>query len=94
MMNVPPGDGPFPVVILCHGYVPLEQYATGDGTVGVLDLVTAVFFLVLMLRLDLGLTAIVVGCLAFELLALRAINRRSEGISRAKAASITSRRAR
>ena len=32
MMNVPPGDGPFPVVILCHGYVPLKEYATGDGT--------------------------------------------------------------
>ncbi|HQZ45489.1 MAG TPA: NHLP family bacteriocin export ABC transporter peptidase/permease/ATPase subunit [Usitatibacteraceae bacterium] len=47
----------------------------------VLDLVTAVFFLVLMLRLDAGLTAIVAGCLAFELLALRAVNRRMDGIS-------------
>ena len=34
-----------------------------------LDLVTAVFFLALMLRLDAGLTAIVVACLAFELAA-------------------------
>ena len=47
----------------------------------VLDLVTAVFFLALMLRLDIGLTGIVVGCLAVELLALRAITRRTEGIS-------------
>ncbi|MBL0143207.1 MAG: NHLP family bacteriocin export ABC transporter peptidase/permease/ATPase subunit [Betaproteobacteria bacterium] len=48
----------------------------------VLDLVTAVFFLILMLRLESGLTAIVVSCLAFEIAALRAINRRTEGISR------------
>jgi NHLM bacteriocin system ABC transporter peptidase/ATP-binding protein len=46
-----------------------------------LDLLTAVFFLALMLRLDLGLTALVVACLAFELAALRAINRRMEGVS-------------
>ncbi|MDH5263453.1 MAG: NHLP family bacteriocin export ABC transporter peptidase/permease/ATPase subunit [Betaproteobacteria bacterium] len=47
----------------------------------VLDLVTAVFFLALMLRLDAGLTGIVLACLAVELLALRAITRRVEGIS-------------
>ncbi len=47
----------------------------------VLDLVTAVFFLALMLRLDVGLTGIVVACLAVELVALRAITRRTEGIS-------------
>ncbi|MGE0355403.1 MAG: NHLP family bacteriocin export ABC transporter peptidase/permease/ATPase subunit [Burkholderiales bacterium] len=47
----------------------------------VLDLVTAVFFLALMVKLDAGLAALVVGCLAFELVALRAVNRRMEGIS-------------
>jgi len=48
----------------------------------VLDLLTAVFFLALMLRLDTGLTAIVVGCLAVEIVALRAVNLRTDGISR------------
>ncbi len=48
----------------------------------VLDLLTAVFFLVLMLRLDTGLTAIVAGCLAVEIVALRAVNLRTDGISR------------
>ncbi len=47
----------------------------------VLDLVTAVFFLALMLRLDTGLTALVLACLASELAALGAITRRNEGIS-------------
>jgi ABC-type bacteriocin/lantibiotic exporter with double-glycine peptidase domain len=47
----------------------------------VLDLVTAFFFLFLMLRLDTGLTAIVVVCLALEIAALGAINRRTEGIA-------------
>ena len=47
----------------------------------VLDLVTAVFFLALMLRLDAGLTALVLACLACELAALRAITRRMEGVS-------------
>ena len=47
----------------------------------VLDLVTAVFFLGLMLRLDVGLTALVLACLACELAALRAINRVNEGVS-------------
>jgi len=32
MMNVPQGRGPFPVVILCHGYIPTAKYATGNGT--------------------------------------------------------------
>jgi ABC-type bacteriocin/lantibiotic exporter with double-glycine peptidase domain len=47
-----------------------------------LDLVTAFFFLFLMLRLDAGLTTIVVACLAVELFALRVINARTEGFSR------------
>ncbi|HYF65638.1 MAG TPA: hypothetical protein VD886_22610, partial [Herpetosiphonaceae bacterium] len=32
MMNLPYGDGPFPVVILNHGYYPLDVYQTGNGT--------------------------------------------------------------
>ncbi len=32
MLNVPRGAGPFPVVILNHGYYPLDVYRTGNGT--------------------------------------------------------------
>jgi dipeptidyl aminopeptidase/acylaminoacyl peptidase len=32
MMNRPKGDGPFPVVILNHGYYPLDLYQTGNGS--------------------------------------------------------------
>lgn len=32
MLNRPKGVGPFPVVILNHGYYPLDVYKTGDGT--------------------------------------------------------------
>lgn len=32
MLNVPRGDGTFPVVILNHGYYPLDVYQTGNGT--------------------------------------------------------------
>lgn len=32
MLNRPRGDGPFPVVILNHGYYPLDVYQTGNGT--------------------------------------------------------------
>ena len=32
MLNLPYGDGPFPVVILNHGYYPLDVYQTGNGT--------------------------------------------------------------
>ncbi|HEX6291044.1 MAG TPA: prolyl oligopeptidase family serine peptidase [Herpetosiphonaceae bacterium] len=32
MLNQPKGDGPFPVVILNHGYYPLNVYKTGNGT--------------------------------------------------------------
>jgi uncharacterized protein len=32
MLNMPRGDGPFPVVILAHGYYPLDVYRTGNGT--------------------------------------------------------------
>ncbi len=47
----------------------------------VLDLLTASFFLVLMLRLDAGLTAIVAAGVAAEVAALAAINRRIDGLS-------------
>ncbi len=59
----------------------VAQTVSADLAHLVLDLVTAAFFLFLMLRLDVGLTALVAGCLAFELAALRAINRRMEGVS-------------
>jgi len=32
MMSVPKGNGPFPVIILCHGYVHPSKYATGTDT--------------------------------------------------------------
>jgi fermentation-respiration switch protein FrsA (DUF1100 family) len=32
MMNIPRGSGPFPVVILDHGYFKPAEYKTGDGT--------------------------------------------------------------
>lgn len=32
MMNIPQGIGPFPVVILNHGYFKPSEYKTGDGT--------------------------------------------------------------
>jgi dipeptidyl aminopeptidase/acylaminoacyl peptidase len=32
MLNRPRGDGPFPVVILNHGYYPLDAYQTGNGS--------------------------------------------------------------
>jgi dipeptidyl aminopeptidase/acylaminoacyl peptidase len=32
MMNLPNGAGPFPVVILNHGYYPLDVYQTGNGS--------------------------------------------------------------
>src|SRR3954451_4412210 len=32
MLNLPKGAGPFPVVILNHGYYPLDVYQTGNGS--------------------------------------------------------------
>jgi dienelactone hydrolase len=32
MMNVPKGRGSFPVIILCHGYIHPDKYATGNDT--------------------------------------------------------------
>jgi ABC-type bacteriocin/lantibiotic exporters, contain an N-terminal double-glycine peptidase domain len=46
-----------------------------------LELVTASFFFVLMVRMDLGLSAIVVGCSAIELLAWRSLASRTAEVS-------------
>jgi len=32
LMNLPPGEGPFPVIILNHGYFDPASYVPGDGT--------------------------------------------------------------
>lgn len=37
MMNIPRGNGPFPVVILDHGYFKPSEYKTGDGTIHAAD---------------------------------------------------------
>ncbi len=37
MMNIPRGVGPFPVVILDHGYFKPAEYNTGDGTIRAAD---------------------------------------------------------
>lgn len=31
VMNVPDGDGPFPVLVLAHGYIEPRRYVTGQG---------------------------------------------------------------
>jgi dipeptidyl aminopeptidase/acylaminoacyl peptidase len=31
VMNLPHGDGPFPVIVLAHGYIDPADYETGDG---------------------------------------------------------------
>lgn len=47
MLNRPRGDGPFPVVILNHGYYPLDVYQTGNGTQLAADYLAARGFLTL-----------------------------------------------
>ncbi len=37
MMNLPRGDGPFPVIVLNHGYYDPAQYHTGNGTQNAAD---------------------------------------------------------
>jgi dipeptidyl aminopeptidase/acylaminoacyl peptidase len=37
MMNIPHGAGPFPVVVLDHGYFKPAEYKTGDGTIRAAD---------------------------------------------------------
>jgi dienelactone hydrolase len=45
MLNRPNGEGPFPVVILNHGWYPLDVYQTGDGTRRAADYLAANGFL-------------------------------------------------
>lgn len=47
MLNRPRGDGPFPVVILNHGYYPLDVYVTGNGTKQAADYLAARGFMTL-----------------------------------------------
>lgn len=47
MLNRPRGDGPFPVVILAHGYYPLDVYETGNGTKTAADYLASRGFLTL-----------------------------------------------
>ena len=47
MLNRPKGTGPFPVVILNHGYYPLDVYQTGNGTQLAADYLAARGFLTL-----------------------------------------------
>jgi dipeptidyl aminopeptidase/acylaminoacyl peptidase len=46
-MNVPTGDGPFPVIIALHGYIEPERYNTLDYTTGYADALARAGFLVL-----------------------------------------------
>lgn len=46
-MNVPTGDGPFPVVIALHGYIDPDLYTTLDYTTGYADELARSGFLVL-----------------------------------------------
>jgi len=32
VLNLPAGEGPFPVIIMNHGYYPRSQYSSGDGS--------------------------------------------------------------
>lgn len=38
MMNIPEGDGPFPVVVLNHGYFNTSSFTSGDGTQAMADI--------------------------------------------------------
>jgi uncharacterized protein len=46
MMNVPAGKGPFPVIILNHGYYP-SQFQSGDGTKSMADILAREGYLTL-----------------------------------------------
>lgn len=41
MMNVPIGEGPFPVVILNHGYFNTSSFKSGDGTKAMADILAS-----------------------------------------------------
>ena len=38
MMNIPIGNGPFPVIVLSHGYFNQSSFASGDGTKTMADI--------------------------------------------------------
>lgn len=41
MMNIPDGGGPFPVILLNHGYFNQSSFSSGDGTDGMADILAA-----------------------------------------------------
>lgn len=45
-INIPPGDGPFPVVVMLHGYVEPEEYTTLGYTTRYADAMTEAGYLV------------------------------------------------
>jgi len=47
MMNIPDGNGPFPVVVLNHGYFNQNSFQSGDGTHGMADILAAKGYLTL-----------------------------------------------
>ncbi len=47
MMNVPNGDGPFPVIILNHGYFNQSSFQSGDGTQTMADILARQGYLTL-----------------------------------------------
>ncbi len=47
MMNVPDGDGPFPVIVLNHGYFSQTSFQSGDGTHSIADILAAKGYLTL-----------------------------------------------
>jgi uncharacterized protein len=38
VMNIPKGEGPFPVIVLNHGYYNPSEYKSGDGTRNIADI--------------------------------------------------------
>lgn len=47
IMNVPQGNGPFPVILLNHGYFNASTYQSGDGTDGMANILAAKGYLTL-----------------------------------------------
>lgn len=47
MMNVPDGEGPFPVILLNHGYFNQSTFQSGDGTHAMADILAAKGYLTL-----------------------------------------------
>lgn len=47
MMNIPDGEGPFPVIVLNHGYFNQSTFQSGDGTHTMADILAAKGYLTL-----------------------------------------------